>query len=467
MSPTRPPQDVAVLFFWLGAMAVVWNYTTSSNLVWWYWLHFDPVHTPAIALGLLSAFVLACYPGSRTVLAVFAGVQTTVLALRMPYLPTHEVMELVLFATLFAAAAVRFRHDVDADGAATLFGMVAPVGRSLLVAMYFFGTVHKLNTSFLDPETSCAIPIAAGVPLLGHFMEYDWGRYAAIYGTLILEAVAALFLLERRTKYWGMAIGIPFHIAIGISSYGAIAHFSALAVALHALFLPADFAARSAASLRDLGLAVTARHAQWLAILLTALLIWCALGAHWRLTNVVFGCYAIAFYVLVLRHGREQAARNPAYLTRPLWLNAFPLLFWLHCCGPYLGLSTAGVTEMFSGLRVEGHLSNHLLVRRPLYLGDYHARVAEVVHSHDEYLASLAADDLGILVFDLQRYLVQKPEPLIVPLTLAIDGERVRIVDGPSLASFAGTWFTPQSWWERKLLAFDEVEPQPAPGCRH
>ena len=120
-----------------------------------------------------------------------------------------------------ATAALRFRHDAGADGAWTLDGMVVAVGRSLLLARCFFGTVHKPDTSFLDPGRSRAIPMVAG-PSPGVWPS-------------------------------------------GSAATGESAYFSALAVALHALRLPADFATRGAASLQALARAVAARHAQWLA----------------------------------------------------------------------------------------------------------------------------------------------------------------------------------------------------------
>ncbi len=105
-----------------------------------------------------------------------------------------------------------------------LFQLFGPVGRWLLIVMYFFGTFHKLNPGFMSPTFSCAILFIGGFPIPEGLSEQAWLQYAAIYGTLIVEGAAMMLLFSARTKYLGMLLGISFHFVVGISGYGTLAH---------------------------------------------------------------------------------------------------------------------------------------------------------------------------------------------------------------------------------------------------
>ena len=364
----HPAQRTGVLAAWLIALSSIWHFTSSSNEVWNFWLHFDPVQTPSVIAALITALLAACFPANPRVFIAFALTQLIVILIRIPFVPTHVVMQGFLFGAVLLAA---FARHLDGGRPLTmgrLFSAYAPAGRWLLLAMYFYGTFHKLNPGFMTPASSCALPFVAGLPVPSALLEWVPFQYAAILGTLVLEAIAFGLLLFRRTKYWGMALGIPFHLLIGVSDYGTLAHFSGLALALHVLFAPADFGDRVRADARvPVWLwSLTAARVLVIAILLLQLVF--ALSASWALMNLLFGSFGLIWYLLILRNARVPTAGGSLLLARPLALNLWPALFVLHAAGPYLGASTAASVEMFSGLRTEGGVSNHYLVRRPLPL---------------------------------------------------------------------------------------------------
>ena len=76
----------------------------------------------------------------------------------------------------------------------------------------------------------------------------------------------------------------------------------------------------------------------------------------------------------------------------PLWTKQTPkfisvliLLLFLHGITPYFGLRTAGNFSMFSNLRTEGEVSNHLLLAsNPLKIWGYQEDVVEVLEIDDE-----------------------------------------------------------------------------------
>ena len=71
--------------------------------------------------------------------------------------------------------------------------------------------------------------------------------------------------------------------------------------------------------------------------------------------------------------------RGAAGARQPLWVYAFPLVLFLSCLSPYIGLKTESSIAMFSNLHTEGGLTNHLLFDKPPYLFDYQKDVVEIV----------------------------------------------------------------------------------------
>lgn len=466
-APRHPAQGTGVLAAWLIAMAAIWHYTSSSNEIWNFWLHFDPVQTPAVIAALVSALLAACFPANPRVFIGFATVQLCVIGIRLPFVPTHVVMQAFLFGGVLLAAFTRHLDGRAPLSMGRLFSAYAPVGRWLLLAMYFFGTFHKLNPGFMSPASSCALPFAAGLPVPQALLDWVPFQYAAITGTLVLEAVAFALLLFRRTKYWGMAIGVPFHLAIGVSDYGTLAHFSGLALALHVLFAPADFGDRVRRDARVPSWLWSRSAAQLLAVGILLLQLGFALSASWAAMNLLFGSFGLICYLLILRNADQPGAGERLLLARPLALNLWPALFVFHAAGPYLGGSTAAAVEMFSGLRTEGGVSNHYLVRRPLDLLPYQRPVVHVEHSRDEFLGWLQREGLGLVLFDFQRFLTTKEHPLPLPLIVRVGEQRHVLDSGPALQAFAARYFEPQGVLERKLLAFRKVDALQPARCRH
>lgn len=460
----------ATVFTWLLAVATIWHHTSSSNEVYYYWLHFDPVQTPAVILAVTTAFLAACYPTSTRFFLLFVVTQIGVIFTRIPYIPTHVVMELFLFLTmLFSYLYLAYKEKSWVINIDSMFELYAPTGRWLLIIMYFFGTFHKINPGFLSLDSSCALPFFYGLPLPDLILQQPWAQYAAIYGTLILEFVAMLLLLSSRTKYYGMLLGMPFHFIIGISSYGSLAHFSAFALTLHSLFVPNNFGQRIYEDTLFPGIFKQKNTFIIVTVVIVLLQFLFASLAAWTLMNIVFAIFGLLLMFMIFRHGAIDPAVSAPYKlsSRFTVANALSVLFFIHCSGPYIGLNTSGVVQMFSGLRTEGGISNHYIIQKPLYIFSYQQPVVYVEKSKDDFLSYLKEESLGMPLFDFQTFLTTKDEPLSLPMTLKIEDKIIDIYDGKSLKSFINTYFVAQSFLERKYLSFREVDsPKPAK-CRH
>ena len=464
--------DHATLFIWIFAVSSIWHYASSSTEIYRYWLQYDPLVTPLIFLSIVTAFVAATFPARTWALLTFSIGQLIAIGLRFPYVADHLVMELFLNLSIVASFCyLAISNKTIRVGTAEIFELFSPVGRWLLILMYFFGTFHKINPGFMSLDSSCAVPFVSGFPLPGVLLDQEWLKWAAIYGTLIAELVAMMLLLSARTKYVGMLLGMSFHFVIGISAFGTMAHFSAFAMALHILFLPSSFGSRIASQSFVPGFLKNADNFRYFTIALIILQI--AFGLHLGFTrqgflvNSLYALFGVTLLILVFRHGQIRQEDAPYRLRSSLTaLNIIPVWFFLHCMSPYIGLGTGGTTAMFSGLRTEGGISNHYIIRKPIRLFPYQDDVVYIDDAQNQSLIDAKDDGQGIVLFDFQRHFMGRDQ-LMLPLSLRVNEVSYVMNDVESFQRFADEHFTQQSWLAQKYMSFRLVD-QPQPNrCRH
>lgn len=464
--------DHATVFIWIFAVSSIWHYASSSTEISRYWFHYDPLVTPLIFLSIVTAFIAATFPTRTWALLTFSLGQLIAIGLRFPYVADHLVMELFLNLSIVAAFCyLAISNRTFRVGTAEIFELFSPVGRWLLILMYFFGTFHKINPGFMSLDSSCAVPFVSGFPLPDALLAREWVQWAAIYGTLIVEFVAMMLLLSARTKYVGMLLGMSFHFVIGISAFGTMAHFSAFAMALHTLFLPSSFGDRVAGKSFVPRFLKNTDNFRMFTIALIVLQI--AFGLHLGFTqqgilvNSLYAVFGLSSIYLVFKHGQIRPEDAPYRLRSSLIaLNIVPIWFFLHCMSPYIGLGTGGTTAMFSGLRTEGGISNHYIVREPIRLFSYQDDVVYIDEAQNPSLIDAKNDGQGIVLFDFQRHFMSRDQ-LMLPLSLRVNEVSYSMNDIESFQRFADEHFTKQSWLEQKYMSFRLVD-QPRPNrCRH
>lgn len=461
------------VFIWAFALSSIWHYASSGFEIFSFILHFNPQVTPLIFVAILSASVAILMPGNAVALAIFSVGQLIAILGRMPQVADHLVMEAVLHLAILSSLGVQLWHKrkVADLSVAEAFEAFAPVGRWLLIVMYFFGTFHKINPGFLEPVSSCALPFIEGFHLPDSIVHSAPLQYAAIYGTLIFEFLAMLLLLNWRTKYFGMLLGIPFHYIIGISGYGTLAHFSSFALALHLLFVSPRFGERLLADHWIPQSLKSWSSFRWVSLAIILLQLGFALHLGFTragyLVNTLFGIYGAIVIALVIRHGRHRA-EDGGYRLRSsiLLLNLLPVIFFIHCTSPYIGLGTGGTLQMFSGLRTEAGQSNHYMLPELPQVFPYQDEVVYIERASNPSLQSLQADEQGMVLFDFQRHITER-ETLVLPITLRVADQRYEITDLASLQRFIDEHFTQQSWFERHYLSFRLVDEMKPDRCRH
>lgn len=468
----RKGPNHATVFVWLFAVSAIWHYTSSSSEIVGYWMRYDPLVTPLIFLSIVTAFVAAIYPDKTAALLVMSTGQLIANYLRYPFVADHLVMEIFLnLSIMLSYCYLAFKRRSFKITTTEIFDIFSPVGRWLLMIMYLFGTFHKINPGFMSVVSSCAVPFIDGFPVYAGRIGQEWVQYAAIYGTLIFEAIAMFLLLSARTKYFGMLLGMSFHFIIGISSFGTLAHFSAFALALHVLFVPSSFGERIFQESLIPAFLKNGSVFKGLTIILIALQIGFAFHLakthQGHLVNSLFAVFGVALLFLVFKHGQIRNSDAPYHLKSPFMaLNLLPIWFLLHCMSPYVGLGTGGTMAMFSGLRTEGGISNHYIITKPIPLFPYQDKVVYIEAASNPSLQAAADDNQGVVMFDFQRHITQK-ENLMLPIRLRVGDVSYSITDPESFVAFANEHFTEQSWLERKYMSFRLVD-SPAPDrCRH
>lgn len=406
---------------------------------------------PAIPLLFLSGgFALILWP-QRGYAFVFAAImhlgQTLWL---MPSQSNHTIISLFLafgFVAAYAHVALRTRA-VIVDGAG-YFEAFAPLGRWLLIIMYFYGTLHKINTDFLNPLTSCAVSFWQRYGFPHIIAESPITHSISMYGTLVVEVTAIILLLTHRFRWWGIILGISFHGFLGFMPPGNVIAFTLLAIALHSLFLPQEALDRyiSGALWRRLA-PVLARPLSHFVIVSGAVTI--AALIPWQVT---WGLILTTIIFFVFAYGREstdETTKLNYWLVSPaLLVNVMALLFFLNGVSPYLGFKTGQTISMFSNLITEGGRSNHLLVPN-IQMFDYQYRIATMIKTDQPVLAKWHSKGYKMVEYQVLDYLERTPG---TQATFIVDGTTYRHTPSQPLATVVDL----PPGWLRSLMVFKPV----------
>ena len=407
-------------------------------------------------LVLPAAFALLMWPRNLAIFAFAVALHVFQTLMMLPTGSNHTIMSMFLMTGLGIAyvhtAWVSRRANVDLDRFHDAF---APLGRWLLIIMYFYGTLHKVNTDFLNPISSCAISMWRRYGFPEFIAESGVIHTATIYGTLMVEATAIAMLLTRRFRWAGIVLGVSFHGFLGLLPPGRIVAYSLLSILLHTLFLPK-------VSLHRFNAGTLGR---WLTPLLTEL--------HWRvmfgLGGVMaliilpwfasWGLFLAAAIAFVTLYGREPRAEETAgsaahppgrWLVSPIpVLNVLAVLFFLNGASPYLGFKTGQTISMFSNLITEGGRSNHLIVPN-LPVFSHQSRVATLKETDQPALAHLQKRGYKLVEFHVLDYLERSPG---ASATYMVDGVTYRHSPAQPLPAVAN--LPPR--WLRNLMVFKPV----------
>lgn len=293
----------------------------------------------------------------------------------------------------------------------------APAGRFLLLTMYFFGTFHKINSGFLDPDTSYAVVLLKYFKFLPvEFIQNTFVQYSAIYGTFIIEAGIILLLLLPKYRYFGVLIGILFHMLLSLNYFSVYQHFTCLSIALHFLFLSPNCLTRFEEIRAKMKISKMALYGVfWLYMTGITLATIYYIRADGSLTESRFLWLPIGLLISLFviacdfKQTNLEAGHN-YYLSKSWAVNIIAFLFFVSCFSPFIGLKNEQVLSMFSNLRTGDGYSNHLIIRQPYYLFDNLTHPVNVLATTHPDLKKHKGKKAGRSPFIIEYQMARRPE---------------------------------------------------------
>ncbi|MGH7868398.1 MAG: hypothetical protein ACREP9_12420, partial [Candidatus Dormibacteraceae bacterium] len=281
------------------------------------------------------------------------------------------------------------------------------------------------------------------------------------------ELSISMLLLNRRTRAFGVVLGLGFHSLIALDRLHLFVDFSSVLAALFVLFLPARFAMSALSFAKGKG-------AQFL--ILWEVVTGLVLGAQWiGRGNVayfmfsegrLFVWYVVDATVLVgvvmwLARHRGPTLERPFTLRDhgPIWLAVIPAFVVLTGLLPYFELRTAYAFNMYSNLEMVDGNSNHFIVRSSFPLWGRQADLVKVVASNDPGLSLYATYNYLLPWDSFRAYLAKHPDDAII---YGRGGKRYlveRAADYPELV-------TAPSLPAQKLLALRAVDGSDKARCQ-
>lgn len=353
-------------------------------------------------------------PGSRRLFAVLIAVMFADAWLHMPVFSNHTMIKNVVLLAAFLSG---IWHGLRGNRWEDFVADFAVVGRCALITMYIFGVFHKINSGFLDPQVSCAVVLWREMPLVLRFFDFPAIHWITIWGTLVVESLILCMLILPRWRHYGILLGMAFHVLLALSNYSMYTPFSMLSIALHSLFISPPAAQKITESETWKKMASALKH--WPGRFLFggwgALIFLMAWLNQYSSVALVWLIGILPLWWMLARYGRDAHAgetKGRHLLWTPRYaINLLSIAFFLNCLMPYMGLKTAQAVNMFANLRLEGGVSNHLIMSwtpGPFsYLEDL---VSIEAASGSQKLVRMQKESLQAVYYDLLDTLERNPQ---------------------------------------------------------
>ena len=413
---------------------------------------------------------------------------------KWPFVVNHILLESLINATILAAiASVYGSRSRSGQSSPELRELVvsrfAPVVTGMVLVMYWFAFISKLNADFVNPDVSCVTAMYGDLHRRMPFLpDSRQAHCVAIVLTLLVEGLIPLLLTFRRTRPVAVLIGLPFHFVLGLVGHRT---FSGLAFAVYGLLVLDQLTAFLQSAYAGWQQRTTGRQRGFL----YAAAIFCVTGAVASLIAAdVLGQFrsrlggggGVAIYQIpwliwiawsfviggglafaIVRSWRTHAAPSVSTGTTPAWLWTSVAVVLLLGLSPYLGLKTETCFTMYSNLRTEGQWNNHYFMPA-LKLGPWQTDLAKVIKTDHPALKPYVEHGDLITYFELRRLIHLTPATQQFSITYERGGELHEVAqtkEGRTHSAGAGP--DPHPEWLGRLLYFRPVSTDVCMPCRH
>lgn len=458
-------------FSTLWALAFVFHYDHKATL--------SPTHVIVLSAGAIVAIAR----GRPTPFILFLIGSTFLVVGDLPAASNHSLLALIVNSCLLACALVAKRckfleQPYDATRSFTeRWALVsrAPVALTIL-AVYFFGAFHKLNSAFLWSDSSCAGVLVSQMAAL---QGVDLGplpeaakRLAAI-ATVGVEAALLFLFAIPKWRGVGFVVGAVFHFGL------AWAHFYDFSTYMFAVFIllvpvspePDNRGRRLLTAIAGSFCYILFTWHSWSSDEVAS-----PIGLRWYSLQMLAWCMVVAPAMMPIFRSlvsSEACHVEWSWSTKARWLLVFPLVAFLNGCTPYLGLKTVANYSMFSNLNVAAGSTNHLFSGSAAQLTPWLSDTVQVYQFGTESAPALQWDSLPLRIRRQARWLGERP-PVRVPwielrrvielardqgiVKLQLRYERNGVLKQVEDATTDSDFLAPLPWWNRWITAFRAIQ---------
>ena len=354
--------------------------------------------------GLVLGYIFAAlavavfvFPGRLFLFVPMVIASVTYFVSQWPFVVNHVFVDTFMSLAMLVAFALVALHYMTSSSqfsrrtAEAWFTKFAPVCGAIFAFMYFSIIISKLNAGFFDLDVSCLSgmieeaqanrPLISG-PLSLFSVEFFFWFF------IVAEAALPVMLAFRRTRLAAFYFGVPFHVLLGLMGHWP---FSSFMISLYVLVaMPAlkDVAQDLVARLDEVRLRIvpalpgTLLFAAANGLLLTSVIV---LKPSWIWliwTSALSATLMIAVMREHFQHGLFSGTGvTPMWTPKPGVLWIFFILAIGNSASPYIGFKTESNVAMYSNMRTEGGVNNHLFMPK-VALFDFQDDLVEVVDSN-------------------------------------------------------------------------------------
>ncbi len=350
------------------------------------------------------AIAVFVFPGRLFLFVPMVIASVTYFVSQWPFVVNHVFVDTFVSLTMlvaFGLMALRYMtspSQFSRQTAEAWFVKFAPVCGAIFAFMYFSIIISKLNAGFFDLDVSCLSgmieeaqanrPLISG-PLSLFSVEFFFWFF------IVAEAALPVMLAFRRTRLAAFYFGVPFHILLGLMGHWP---FSSFMISLYVLVaMPAlkGVAQELVARLEEMRQRVvpaipgTLLFAAANGLLLASVVV---LKPSWiwlLWTSALSAVLMVAVMREHFHHGLfSGTGATPMWTTRPGILWVFFVLAIANSASPYIGFKTESNVAMYSNMRTEGGVNNHLFMPK-VALFDFQDDLVEIVDSNSPDILDL------------------------------------------------------------------------------
>ena len=335
--------------------------------------------------------------------------------------------------------------------------LMIPAAIGIAFSLYFFAGFHKLNTAYLNIDTSCVNEFSLRLLTSLHIPQNYWKpiRQVAIYASLFIEVLVPLGLFFSQTRKFSLLTLIIFHVYIALNGLSNFGGLGMLIIATASV----NFTSITSQEFKRIWWFV---FFSVLSAFLYFLMSVLNLFGIYRLfiQGVIFTMGVICIWP-VIQHA------SPTVISRRQYTRiTIPIILFMTCWSmrSYVGFGNTGNLTMYSNLVTESSRSNHLLINtKYTKLFDWEENHVYITFTDSNYLHDYPLKQINHLLIPKTElaYRIQATEKNSYPLgAIVIDKTDTVVVPNLYFSIYA------ESKWWYKYIAFRPIQREGPNRCR-